>query len=315
MAVVVTSVIRVATVAICSIAAVAAVTTVVVDGFVPTITSATGPSKLSPVSSSSWLLRSTSSSEEYEILRSCQLWNAGSRTKTSPIKIDDDDIDNKDKKNKSLVVLLPQLGEFDSSEFCEQLVAVFSNEFRKTKEEGFSIELSVIGIAGGAAAAGDDDADDDDDDDDDSTTSSIVTAADRFCDFTGLDPNCLFIDPGATVHQRLGLYSGPGFHVPDSVSDDVIRLILNTLPGGVPSSDGDSEELRQVADGWLNYLAMCAGIGAPGTLPEIIRGYLGDTSAPERFRDDDVVKVNALGGIEIGPGVGPVRLGPLVKYN
>ena len=46
-------------------------------------------------------------------------------------------------------------------------------------------------------------------------------------------------------------------------------------------------------------LAMCAGIGAPGTLQEILRGYFGDKRAPERFRDDDVVKA---GFIEIGPG-------------
>ena len=79
---------------------------------------------------------------------------------------------------------------------------------------------------------------------------------------------------------------------------------------------------------------MCAGIGAPGTLAEILRGYVGDASAPERFRDDDVVQVPpafllsvaAVGSdfltaaaatttkqpwLTIGPGVGPTQLGPL----
>mmetsp|Transcript_37127 Transcript_37127/g.83598 ORF Transcript_37127/g.83598 Transcript_37127/m.83598 type:complete len:326 (+) Transcript_37127:170-1147(+) len=56
-------------------------------------------------------------------------------------------------------------------------------------------------------------------------------------------------------------------------------------------------------------MAMCAGIGAPGTLREIIRGYLGDTSAPERFRDGDVVEA---GPVTIGPGVGPTKVGPVV---
>jgi glutaredoxin len=56
---------------------------------------------------------------------------------------------------------------------------------------------------------------------------------------------------------------------------------------------------------------MCVGIGAPGTLREILRGYFGDKKAPERFRDDDVVRA---GFVEIGPGVGPTRIGPL-KYN
>ena len=288
---------------------------------------------------------SKSSSEEYEILRSSKLWNAGSRTTTSPISSNS----NNNNNNKyTLVVLLPQLGEFDSSEFCEQLVAVFSPNSSKSKskskegndgdkeEEGTSnnnnkdndVELVVIGIAGS-----------------DTDIDATAKAAERFCNFTGLDPDCLFIDPDATIHRQLKLYSGPSLHVPQFVSYNVIRFVLDTLPGGAPppqeasqssssfsdsSSDGDScyndddkKLLRQVADGWLNYLAMCAGIGAPGTLQEIIRGYVGDTSAPERFREDDVVKVvfdGILGTpdgieIEIGPGVGPVRLGTIIKYN
>ena len=42
------------------------------------------------------------------------------------------------------------------------------------------------------------------------------------------------------------------------------------------------------------FLAMCAGIGAPGTLREILRGYFGDKKAPERFRDDDVVRAGFI---------------------
>lgn len=44
----------------------------------------------------------------------------------------------------------------------------------------------------------------------------------------------------------------------------------------------------------LKTIAMCAGIGAPGTLREILRGYFGDKKAPERFRDDDVVKAGFI---------------------
>jgi hypothetical protein len=40
--------------------------------------------------------------------------------------------------------------------------------------------------------------------------------------------------------------------------------------------------------------AMCAGIGSPGTLQEILRGYFGDKKAPERFRDDDIVKAGFI---------------------
>ncbi|KAL7547449.1 hypothetical protein ACHAWF_010747 [Thalassiosira exigua] len=52
---------------------------------------------------------------------------------------------------------------------------------------------------------------------------------------------------------------------------------------------------------------MCAGIDAPGTPREILRGYFGDKKAPERFREDDVV---TAGFVTIGPGVGPVEVGP-----
>mmetsp|Transcript_28013 Transcript_28013/g.51178 ORF Transcript_28013/g.51178 Transcript_28013/m.51178 type:complete len:511 (-) Transcript_28013:128-1660(-) len=180
---------------------------------------------------------------------------------------------NKNKK-KTLVVLLPQLGEFDSAEYCEFLVSA-----EKSLEEN-DIELQIVGI-------GD------------------TTAARNFCDFTGLSPEKLCIDPNGDLHRELKLHSGPNFDVPEGVSDDVIKFFLRQLPGGVPT---DEDQLRPVGNAWLNYLAMCAGIGAPGTLPEILRGYFGDKNAPERFREDDVVEA---GFVTIGPGVGPTKIGPL----
>lgn len=89
----------------------------------------------------------------------------------------------------------------------------------------------------------------------------------------------------------------------------MLSFLLSSLPGGVPE---DGSLLRPHFNAWLNYMAMCAGLFAPGTLPEIARGYFGDRSAPERLRPDEVVKVRDF--IEIGPGVGPVRLGPF-KYT
>lgn len=175
---------------------------------------------------------------------------------------------------KSLVIVLPQLGEFDSSEFCEQLIAAQSTLVKN------NIELKVIGIGNEQAAK-------------------------SFCQFSGLDMNALRVDPDATIHKELNLHAGPNWDVPDGVSDDVLTFLLNQLPGGAPN---DTTILRSTARAWLNYLAMCAGLGAPGTLPEIFRGYFGDFSAPERFAPDDTVKA---GFITIGPGVGPVKLGPL----
>jgi hypothetical protein len=34
---------------------------------------------------------------------------------------------------------------------------------------------------------------------------------------------------------------------------------------------------------WPGLLLMCTGIGSPGTLSEVLRGYTGDRSAPQRF--------------------------------
>ena len=49
------------------------------------------------------------------------------------------------------------------------------------------------------------------------------------------------------------------------------------------------------------YRLICFQNHSLKSLPhhEILRGYFGDKQAPERFRDDDIVKA---GFIEIGPG-------------
>jgi len=60
---------------------------------------------------------------------------------------------------------------------------------------------------------------------------------------------CLQVQPEPLLHRQLGLYAG-----------------LRT-PGGP----------------WPALLLMCAGIGSPGTLAEVLRGYSGDRSAPERL--------------------------------
>ena len=193
--------------------------------------------------------------------------------KKSGVPIINGNGDNK----KSLVVLLPQLGEFDSSEYCEMLIAA------EQSLADNDIELKVVGIGNNIAGK-------------------------NFCEFTGLSPEVLFLDTNATLHRALDLYAGPELSIPDSVSDGVLKFFLRQLPGGIPDN---ADELRSVATAWLNYNAMCAGIGAPGTLAEILRGYFGDKKAPERFREDDVVKA---GFITIGPGVGPTQIGPL-KYN
>jgi hypothetical protein len=72
---------------------------------------------------------------------------------------------------------------------------------------------------------------------------------DRFCAFTGFPADRLLVEAEPHMHRALGLYGG-----------------LQT-PGGA----------------WPGLLLMCAGIGSPGTLAEVLRGYTGDRQAPQRL--------------------------------
>jgi glutaredoxin len=202
----------------------------------------------------------------YEIMRASRVLHPATGALASPL----DGLDSK----RALVVLVPQLGEFDSCEYCEQLSAV-------------TAELADADVAVRVVGIGD------------------AHAGRRFCDFMGFPVENLRCDRDGTLHRALGLHSGPQWSVPEGVPDEALNLLLRTLPGGAPD---DPSQLRPVADAWLRYLAMCAGIGAPGTLREILRGYIGDTAAPERLAEGAVVKA---GFVTIGPGVGPVQVGPL----
>jgi len=117
---------------------------------------------------------------------------------------------------RRLVVLLPQLGDFDSIEYAQALAPALQGL------EAAGIKLLAIGIGDQAGA-------------------------DRFCSYTGLPPELLEVDAEPSLHRKLGLYEG-----------------LKT-PGGP----------------WLALLMMCAGIGSPGTLAEVFRGYRGDRRAPQ----------------------------------
>lgn len=120
---------------------------------------------------------------------------------------------------RRLVVLLPQLGDFDSLEYAQILAPALP------QLDAAGINLLAIGI-------GD------------------QPGADRFCAYTALPRQCLQVEADATLHRALGLYAG-----------------LES-PGGP----------------WPGLLLMCAGLGSPGTLAEVLRGYTGDRQAPQRLR-------------------------------
>ncbi|NES76214.1 MULTISPECIES: peroxiredoxin-like family protein [unclassified Okeania] len=89
----------------------------------------------------------------------------------------------------------------------------------------------------------------------------------KFCGYTGFPTECLFVDPDAQLHQELELYQGLTVKFP----------LLNTSQSA-----------------WVNLMLMCAGIGSPGTLGEVFRGYLGDKKAPQLIGDDEVIHAKPL---------------------
>ncbi|MEL7315915.1 MAG: peroxiredoxin-like family protein, partial [Cyanobacteria bacterium J06559_3] len=89
----------------------------------------------------------------------------------------------------------------------------------------------------------------------------------QFCRYTGFPAAHLFVDPTAAIHQELGLYSG---------------LTLK-IPG-----------LSSGQRAWVNLMLMCAGLGSPGTLAEVLRGYTGDRTAPQLIGDEEIVKDTPL---------------------
>ena len=138
--------------------------------------------------------------------------------------------------SRQLVLLLPQLGDFDSLEYAWWL----QKESHRLQAEG--IVVRAVGI--GDRAAGQ-----------------------QFCAYTKFPSDCLFVDPTAELHQILNLYPGLSFK----------------LPG-----------LSAAQNAWLNLLLMCAGVGSPGTLAEVFRGYRGDRQAPQLVTDDEIVQALPL---------------------
>ncbi|MCT0225486.1 peroxiredoxin-like family protein [Synechococcus sp. CS-1328] len=130
---------------------------------------------------------------------------------------------------RRLVLLLPQLGDFDSLEYAQAVVAALP-------------QLESAGIAVLAIGIGHED------------------SRQRFCSFTGFPLERLLVDPEPQLHRALGLYEG----------------------------------LRGIGGPWPNLLLMCAGIGSPGTLAEVMRGYTGDRGAPQRIADDETIQAGPL---------------------
>jgi AhpC/TSA antioxidant enzyme len=139
-----------------------------------------------------------------------------------------------------LVLVWPQLGDFDSLEYAWWLQREGALLQDLQQNEGLAIRAVAIGDR---------------------------TAGQKFCGFTGFPEDWLFVDPTATLHCQLNLYEG----------------LSVALPG-----------LSAAQNAWVNLLLMCAGIGSPGTLSEVFRGYRGDRNAPQLIQDEEIVKAPPL---------------------
>ena len=139
-------------------------------------------------------------------------------------------------KATQLVLVWPQLGDFDSLEYAWWL----GREADTLAAKNLTVRAVGIGDR---------------------------NSGKTFCQYTGFPEESLLLDPDGTLHKELGLYTG----------------LSLSIPG-----------FNQRQNAWLNLLLMCAGIGSPGTLSEVFRGYLGDRSAPQLIADDEVVRATPL---------------------
>jgi AhpC/TSA antioxidant enzyme len=141
-------------------------------------------------------------------------------------------LDGCDPADFVLVLVWPQLGDFDSLEYAGWI--------QREVERLYAQNIAVRAVGIGDRASGQ-----------------------KFCQFTGFPEDWLFVDPNADLHRQLNLY--PGLSV--------------QLPG-----------FSTAQTAWVNLILMCAGIGSPGTLAEVMRGYLGDRKAPQLIGDDELVQ-------------------------
>lgn len=133
-----------------------------------------------------------------------------------------------------LIIVLPQLGDFDSLEYAWWL----QRDQALLIQNNIALRAVAIGVRG---------------------------AGQKFCDYTGFNPDHLFIDATASLHQQLALYLGLQVKLP---------------------------WLSATQQAWFNLLVMCAGIGSPGTLKEVLRGYTGDKNSPALFASDEKINIS-----------------------
>ena len=82
----------------------------------------------------------------------------------------------------------------------------------------------------------------------------------EFCKYTGFPVEFVKYDKDASLHQKIGCSSG-------------LNMRINPL---------------------ANLILMCAGVKSPGTLKEVIRGYIGDKQSDQIYQSKDQIKLGIL---------------------
>ena len=176
---------------------------------------------------------------------------------------------------KALVVVMPQLGDSDSFEYAEVLRHAMPDL------EAANIALRIIGIGN-------------------------AKSAQMFSLYTGIPLENLRVDPTGSIHQKLDLHRGPNWDVPSWLPQEALEWFAEN----VCANDNEKIPAKEVVRAWMNYAAMSAGIASQGTIREILRGFFGDKSAPERIHPEEIIRA---GPITV-KGTSDFQIGP-IKYR
>ncbi|MCY7333935.1 MAG: AhpC/TSA family protein [Pseudanabaena sp. CAN_BIN31] len=121
--------------------------------------------------------------------------------------------DNCPSAQRKLILVLPQLGDFDSLEYIWWI----QREIDRLKSEGIAVRAIGIGDR---------------------------QSGEYFCKFTGFDPNCLFVDPTGELHRQLNLYSGLTTQFPLLSSGQSAWVNLMLMCAGIGSQGTLAEVFR-----------------------------------------------------------------------